>query len=89
MLTRRQYADIYSLLLYFQIFYRYVLFFLIFSYFSRLKLNSSEIYPDIFYVGYNDQVIYMFFIYIFLNLLFLKDIVIHIANKPYMFILNC
>lgn len=64
-------------------------FFLIFSYFSCLKLNSSEIYPDIFYVGYNDQVIYMFFIYIFLNLLFLKDIVIHIANKPYMFILNC
>lgn len=64
-------------------------FFLIFSYFSRLKLNSSEIYPDIFYVGYNDQVIYMFFIYIFLNLLFLKDIFIHIANKPYMFILNC
>lgn len=64
-------------------------FFKIFSYFSRLKLNSSEIYPDIFYVGYNDQVIYMFFMYIFLNLIFLKDIVIHIANKPYMFILNC
>lgn len=64
-------------------------FFLNYPYFSRLKLNSSEIYPDIFYVGYNDQEIYMFLcIYIF-NLLFLKDIVIHIANKPYMFILNC
>lgn len=33
--------------------------------------------------------IYIKNIYIFLNFLFFKDIVIYIVNKLYMFILNC